>query len=150
MKSMKNIQTLVLLVLLAGLAACGEKKPVRVLVDVVQPDADANYGVFVWRETGSGQPTDLFFGVSVFEVEGKTNEQRLLDLEPFASADFSASIVSYGWSALKEFSLCGEKTSRLQTIDTSVSSKVLDKANYSNGAECAGKDWSASFPPELR
>ncbi len=135
---------------LLGAASCGEKKPVRVLIDVVQPDPDANYGVFVWRETGSDQPTQLFFGVSVFLIEGKSNEQRLLDLEPFATADFSASIVSYGWNELKEFSLCGAKTSRLRPIDTSVSSKVIDKVNYSTGPDCAGKEWSASFPPPIQ
>lgn len=143
-------KTLLALSALPLLAGCGEKPPVRVLVDVVQPDPDANYGVFVWRETGSEQPTQLYFGVSVFDVEGKSNEQRLLDLEPFAGADFTASVVSYGWSELKEFSLCGAKTRRFQTIDTSVSSKVIDKVNYSNGADCAGQDWSASFPPHLQ
>lgn len=131
--------------------SCGEKKPQRVLVDVVQPDPDANYGVFVWRETGAAeQPTHLYFGVSVFLIEGKSNEERLRDLEPFASADFSASVISYGWSELKEFSLCGAKTNRLKTIDTSVSSKVMDKVNYSSGGDCAGESWSASFPPALQ
>ncbi|MAW79429.1 MAG: hypothetical protein CMI63_04275 [Parvularcula sp.] len=147
----RHILLALAMVSLLGAAACGEKKPVRVLVDVVQPDPDANYGVFVWRETGAAeQPTHLYFGVSVFLIEGKSNEERLRDLEPFASADFSASVVSYGWSELKEFSLCAAKTNRLKTIDTSVSSKVMDKVNYASGGDCAGKDWSASFPPELQ
>ena len=137
-----------LLACLFALTACGEAKPERVLVDVLQPDLDANYGVFVWRVKNSPYPTTLHFGLAAIGAGDKTNEQILVDLESFGSADFTVSEVAYGWSELKQFSVCAARHKQRALTDTSISATVMNDVKFSSQASCSGA-WAQTFPPRL-
>ena len=134
----------------ALLASCGGEKNPRTLIDVVQPDADAavNYAVFVWREPKSENPTIVYFGVAPLAQDGKTDAQTLATVEPFGSANFAASSVSYGWSGLKEFSVCAARSKQTPVKDKSVYSVVITNAHFSAKPDCTGAPYK-SFPPAI-
>ena len=137
---------LVAVLLLSG---CSKPDPnERTLIEVVQPTPETNYGVFIWRQKRSANPTYVYFGLAPFTNDGKTQQQMLLDVEPFGVADFSASQVQYGWHDLKDFSVCASNFKQLKTRQSNVFDAVVDSINFSNAANCNGDAFS-SFPPSV-
>lgn len=148
---MKNMKSLTALLLGATvlLSACSKPDPnERTLVEVVQPGPAANYGVFVWRQKRSANPTLVYFGLAAFQNGSPDYDALLGDVEPFGIADFAASQVQYGWSDLKDFSVCAAKFKQLKTRESSVFSAVMDSTNFSSNADCNGEVFS-SFPPNV-
>ena len=131
------------------LSACGKPDPnERTLIEVVQPGPTANYGVYVWRQARSANPTIVYFGLAAFPNEDRNHADLVDDVEPFGVADFSASQVQYGWSDLKDFSVCAAKSKQLKTRESNVFSAVMDSTNFSSEATCNG-DLFSSFPPSV-
>ena len=131
------------------LSACSKPDPnERTLIGVVQPTPDTNYGVFVWRQKRSANPTYVYFGLAAFQNANKDYEAMLDDVEAFGIADFAASQVQYGWSDVKDFAVCAAKFKQLKTRESSVFNTVMDSLNFTSAAQCGGEAY-ASFPPDI-
>ncbi len=131
------------------LAACSEPDPnERTLVEVIQPTPDTNYGVFVWRQKRAPNPTLVYFGLAPFQNDERDFDAQLDEVQPFGVADFAASQIQYGWSDLKDFSVCAAKFKKLKTRESSVFTAVMDSVNFTSAAECADELYT-SFPPSV-